>query len=319
MKISFSKFAASLVLVVALAAPAAAGQPLVSPKWLNDHLRDADLVVVDVRSAIDGGGEKAYLAAHIPGSIHSDYDKPGWRVTVNNVPFQLPSILEIQNLIGDLGIDEKSHVVVVPAGVHVTDFGSAARVYWTLKVAGVPNVSILDGGVAGWQAVGLRFESGPGRTPTPKMLSAEADESSLADIKAVEKIEQSGGATLVDARAPALFSGKDKGAKIAAYGHIPGAINVDSDEFYDGKTNRLKPQAELAAIAARIPAGPLVTYCNTGHWSATDWFVLHELLGRKDVKVYDGSMLEWAMDPQRPVASDRTKWDDLKQKLGFRQ
>ncbi len=101
--------------------------------------------------------------------------------------------------------------------------------------------------------------------------------------------------------------------KIAAFGHIPGAINVDSDEFYDSKANRLKPQAELAAVAARIPSGPVVTYCNTGHWSATDWFVLHELLGRKDVKLYDGSMLEWAVDARRPVESDRTKWDDLKQ------
>jgi thiosulfate/3-mercaptopyruvate sulfurtransferase len=149
------------------------------------------------------------------------------------------------------------------------------------------------------------------------MLSAEADESSLANVKDVEKIEQSGDATLVDARTPALFSGKDKGAKIAAYGHIPGAINVDSDEFYDNKTNRLKPKAELAAIASKIPTGAVVTYCNTGHWSATDWFVLHELLGRKDVKVYDGSMVEWSMDPQRPVVSDRTKWDDLKKKLGL--
>lgn len=321
MKISFSKFAAAFVLLAATlttsAAPAAAAQPLVSPQWLNEHRKDPGLVVIDVRSAIDGGGETAYLAAHIPGSIHSDYDKPGWRVTVNNVPFQLPSILEIQNLIGDLGIDEKSHVVVVPAGVHVTDFGSAARVYWTLKVAGVIDVSILDGGVAGWKAAGFATESGPSPTPTPKMLTAEADESSLANLKDVERIQQSGGATLVDARAPALFHGKDKGGKIAAYGHIPEALNVDSDEFYDKKNNRLKPQAELAAVASRIPAGPVITYCNTGHWSATDWFVLHELLGRKDVKLYDGSMVEWSMDPRRPVVSDRTKWDDLKKKLGF--
>ena len=120
-KSSFSEFASALALALALC-PGFAGdgraQPLVSPQWLNGHLHDADVVVLDVRSAIDGGGEKAYLAAHIPGSIHSDYDKPGWRVTVNNVPFQLPSLPEIQNLIGDLGIDENSHVVVVPAGVH---------------------------------------------------------------------------------------------------------------------------------------------------------------------------------------------------------
>ena len=63
-------------------------------------------------------------------------------------------------------------------------------------------------------------------------------------------------------------------------------------------TNRLKPQAELAAIAATLPAGPAVTYCNTGHWAATDWFVLSEMLGRKDVRLYYGSMVDWTADAQ---------------------
>ncbi len=323
MKISFFTFAvlrrllAGLALALAMAAPAMAAQPLVGPAWLNDHLHDANLVVLDVRSAIDGGGSKAYLAAHIPGSVHSDYDHPGWRVTVHNVPFMLPNMLEIQDLIGNLGIDENSHVVVVPAGVHVTDFGSAARVYWTLEVAGMSEVSILDGGFAAWKAAGLAIETGAGHAPSPKMLAVDGDESLLAKLSDVEKIERSGGATLVDARPASFFTGKEKGKKVAAYGHIPGAVELDSGEFYDNNTNRLKPKAELAAIASRIPAGLVVAYCNTGHWSATDWFVLHELLGRKDVKVYDGSMVEWAADPHRPVVSTRTKWDDLKKKLGF--
>ena len=304
------------LLLAAGFATSAAAEPLVSAQWLNAHRSEPNLVVLDVRSAIDGGGTKAYLAAHIPGSVHSDYDQGGWRVTVHNVPFMLPSLLEIQNLIGDLGIDEKSHVVVVPAGVHVTDFGSAARVYWTLKVAGVPDVSILDGGFAAWKAAGLPTESG-NHAPAQKTLFVDGDKTPLATLADVEKIETSGGATLIDARTPALFSGKEKAPKAAAYGHIPGAIMLDSAEFYDAKTNRLKPKAELAAVAARLPAGPLVSYCNTGHWSATDWFVLHELLGRKDVKVYDGSMVEWTADPHRPVESARTKWDDLKKALGL--
>jgi thiosulfate/3-mercaptopyruvate sulfurtransferase len=299
-----------------LGASAAQAEPLVSVQWLDAHRAEPNLVVLDVRSAIDGGGTKAYLAAHIPGSVHSDYDQGGWRVTVHNVPFMLPTLLEIQNLIGDLGIDENSHVVVVPAGVSYTDFGSAARVYWTLKVAGVPDVSILDGGVAAWKAAGLPTESGD-RKPTQKTLFVDGDPKQLASLADVKKIEKSGGATLIDARPASFFSGKEKAPKVAAYGHIPGAIDLDSAEFYDAKTNRLKPKAELAAIAARLPAGPLVTYCNTGHWSATDWFVLHELLGRRDVRVYDGSMVQWAADPHRPLQSARTKWDDLKKVLGL--
>ena len=92
--------------------------------------------------------------------MHSDYDKAGWRVTRNGVPFMLPTAAELEKLIGELGIDEDTHVVVVPAGVNVLDFGSAARTYWTLKIAGVGKVSILDGGFAAWQAAGLPVESG---------------------------------------------------------------------------------------------------------------------------------------------------------------
>jgi thiosulfate/3-mercaptopyruvate sulfurtransferase len=301
--------------LIGASAPARA-EPLVSVQWLNAHRSAPNLVVLDVRSAIDGGGTKAYLAAHIPGSVHSDYDQGGWRVTVHNVPFMLPTLLEIQNLIGDLGIDENSHVVVVPAGVSYTDFGSAARVYWTLKVAGVPDVSILDGGVAAWKAAGLPTESGNNK-PASKTLFVDGDPKQFASLADVEKVEKSGGATLIDARPASFFDGKEKAPKVAAYGHIPGAIDLDSAAFYDAKTNRLKPKAELAAIAAHLPAGPLVTYCNTGHWSATDWFVLHELLGRRDVKVYDGSMVQWAADPHRPLQSARTKWDDLKKALGL--
>jgi thiosulfate/3-mercaptopyruvate sulfurtransferase len=229
----------------------------------------------------------------------------------------LPSAPELDALIGDLGIDETAHVVVVPAGVCQTDFSAAARVYWTLKVVGVPQVSILDGGVAGWKAAGYPLQGG-NQEPSPKIFNATIDNGMIAGLSDVEKVVETKSATLIDARAPELFAGKDKAPQVAAYGHIPGALDVDSASFYDDATNRLKPKAELAAIAARIPRGkPVVSYCNTGHWAATDWFVLHEILGYKDVRLYDGSMVEWAADPKRPVESSRTRWDDLKKALGM--
>lgn len=311
--------AAGIALALALAGPAAAAggaEPLVSVEWLSNHLKDQKLVVLDIRSAIDGGGAKAYEAAHIPGSVHSDYDKAGWRVTRNNVPFMVPTAAELEKLIGDLGIDEDTHVVVVPAGVNVLDFGSAARTYWTLKYAGVPKVSILDGGIAAWRQAGLPVESGVSK-PSPTIFSANIDNSLRIDAAGVEKIESTGGATLVDARPASFFLGKEKAPTVAVYGHIPGALNVDSAEFYDAKTNKLKPRAELEALARAIPTGPAVSYCNTGHWASTDWFVLHELLGRKDTRLYAGSMVEWTSHADRPVESARTKWDDLKKALGL--
>lgn len=313
---SLRRLTGAAAFVLALALPAFAAEPLISPQWLDSHRAGGNVVVLDIRSAIDGGGAGAYAAGHIPGAVYSDYDKAGWRVTRNGVPFMVPTTAELEKLIGELGIDEDSHVVVVPAGVHVTDFGSATRVYWTLKYVGLKDVSILDGGFAAWRKEGLPVETKP-VTPSPKIFTAAIDKSLAVEAPAVEQIERAGGATLIDARPASFFAGKEKAAASKAYGHIPSAINVEVGSFYDATTNRLKPKAELAAIASAVPAGPAVAYCNTGHWASTDWFVLHELLGRSDVKLYAGSMVEWTADPKRPVASSRTKWDDLKKAIGL--
>ena len=304
--------AALAALLIATVMPVSA-EPLVSVEWLKRHESDPSVVIVDVRSSIDGGGAEAYATAHIPGAIHSDYDKAGWRVTRNGVPFMLPTATQLEKLIGETGIDEDSHVVIVPAGVSATDFGAAARVYWSLKSAGHPSVSILDGGFAAWQTAGYPIESGV-VAPTPKIFTVHLDERLLAQLAQVERNEH---ATLVDARPASYFDGKEKAPAAQAYGHIPGAINLDSASFYDPATNRLRPKDQLARIAARLPSGPIVTYCNTGHWAATDWFVLTELLGRSDVRLYEGSMVEWTADPHRPVASARTRFDDLKRALGL--
>jgi thiosulfate/3-mercaptopyruvate sulfurtransferase len=317
--IQFRRLAAAAALALGLAMPASANDamPLVSTQWLKANLSDPAIVVLDIRSAIDGGGAEAFAKAHIPGAVHSDYDKGGWRVTRNGVPFMLPTTAELEKLIGESGIDEDNHVVIVPAGVHATDFGSAARVYWTLKVMGHPRVSILDGGFAAWAADAANpIETGVNRA-SPKIFTATPDKRALAEVSEVEAIEKSGGATLIDGRPARFFAGKDKAPASKAYGHIPRAINLDSATFYDPTTNRLRPPAELAAIAIALPAGPVVSYCNTGHWASTNWFVLSEVLRRPDVRLYSGSMVEWTADARRPVESARTRLDDLKKALGL--
>jgi thiosulfate/3-mercaptopyruvate sulfurtransferase len=312
------RLVASVFLALAYAASAAAGtaEPLVTLQWLKAHLTDPHVLVLDIRSAIDGGGAAAFDKGHIPGAVHSDYDKAGWRVTRNGVPFMLPTPAQLEKLIGETSIDEDNHVVIVPAGVHATDFGAAARVYWTLKIAGHPAVSILDGGFAAWQAASYPIEAGT-KSPPPKIFTAKLNPRLLTEIGEVEAAENAGNATLLDARPASFFTGRQRAPAAKAYGHIPGAVNLDSATFYDPVTNRLRPTTELAAIATTLPAGPVISYCNTGHWAATNWFVLSELLGKTGVTLYDGSMVEWTADPRRPVVSARTRWDDVKKALGF--
>ncbi len=100
------------------------------------------------------------------------------------------------------------------------------------------------------------------------------------------------GTTLLDGRTRDQFLGDAKHPKAASGGRIPGAELLFQEHAYDVPANRLKSVAELEAVYDDLdPVLPIVSYYNTGHWAATNWFVLSEVLGHDDVKRYDGSMV----------------------------
>lgn len=309
------RLAVAAAFAAVAASPAAAAEPLVSVDWLNSHKADANLVVLDVRHKDEGAD--SYAAGHIPGAVSASFETAGWRVTRDGVPLSVPTKAQLETLIGGLGIGNDSRVVVVSAGENVQDFGAGARVLWTLKYSGLTEVSLLDGGFKAWKDARLPVGTNE-VTPQPKTFAVNFNDRLRVELAEVEKLQKDGGATFVDARPPAQFSGKVKTRTVQAYGHLPGALNIDSTVYFDNETHRLKPKAELASLSQQVK-GPAVSYCNTGHLASTDWFVLHEVLGRTDTRLYAGSMTEWTRDPSRPVESSRTKWDDLKAKLGFGQ
>lgn len=309
------RLAVAAAFAAVAASPAAAAEPLVSVDWLNSHKADANLVVLDVRHKDEGAD--SYAAGHIPGAVSASFETAGWRVTRDGVPLSVPTKAQLETLIGGLGIGNDSRVVVVSAGENVQDFGAGARVLWTLKYSGLTEVSLLDGGFKAWKDARLPVDTNE-VTPQPKTFAVNFNDRLRVELAEVEKLQKDGGATFVDARPPAQFSGKVKTRTVQAYGHLPGALNIDSTVYFDNETHRLKPKAELASLSQQVK-GPAVSYCNTGHLASTDWFVLHEVLGRTDTRLYAGSMTEWTRDPSRPVESSRTKWDDLKAKLGFGQ
>lgn len=305
------RLVAAAAFAAAVASPAAAADPLVSVDWLNSH--KAEVVVIDVRSKEEGAN--SYAAGHIPGAISADFEHAGWRVTRDGVPLSVPTKEQLEKLIGGLGISNDTQVVVVPAGENVQDFGAGARVFWTLKYSGLKEVSLLDGGFKAWKDAKLPVDTVEVE-PKPQTFAVNFNDRLRVELKEVEQLQSKGGATFVDARPPAQFAGKVKTPTVQAYGHLPGAVNIDSAAYFDNTTHKLKPKAELASLSERVK-GPAVSYCNTGHLASTDWFVLHEVLGRTDTRLYAGSMTEWTRDASRPVESERTKWDDLKQKLGI--
>jgi thiosulfate/3-mercaptopyruvate sulfurtransferase len=274
-------------------------EPLVSAQWLAAHPGDG-LRVLDIRSAVDGGGAAAYAQAHVPGAAHTDYVQDGWRATKGMATGLLPDRAHLADLFARCGITPDTHVVIVGAGTSPGDFSAAARVYWTLKVAGHQKQSVLDGGMAAWQHAGHPVESGQRSPPAAPAYPVRFVDGLRADLAVVQRAVARGDHILLDTRSQSYFEGREKSPQAKRAGRLPDAVHHDHTSAFDPATRRLKPIGELERLFA-LPAQPIVSYCNTGHQAATSWFILSEVLHRPQVRLYDGSMSEWTEDETRPV------------------
>ncbi|MDA8390926.1 MAG: rhodanese-like domain-containing protein [Gammaproteobacteria bacterium] len=278
------------------AALAALPGPCVTPHWLYAHRHDSRLVVLDLRSP------KAYAAGHIPGAISAPYVH--WRRMVRHVNRMLPPIPVIQAYLRSVGVSNRSEVVVysniqTPMGLGL---GSETRAFWTLKVLGHKQDAILRGGIGGWKKAGGALTTVARRARGD--LAAEFQpnlRASLAQMRA----DLHRHVVLMDNRPMHQIVGLTKAPFVARYGHIPGAVPYPVTWMVNQNGNLL-PKARLEALArvAGLPANPnapIVTYCNTGHWASIGWFVATQVLGYRHVRLYDGSMTQWAYHRADPV------------------
>ena len=282
---------------------AASAQPLVDVNWVKENACKPGVVVLDIRSELDGGSQVDYLRGHIPCAIYSDYVKGGWRTKVNNVPGMLPPIAQIEKVIGGLGVDNNTHVVIYSAGNSATSMGSATRVYWTFKVLGDNNVSILDGGYAGYTADKAdKIETGM-NTPKPAAFAAHFRPELYATKEDVQKA-MTQHVVLVDNRPSNQYLGVNRIALAKRSGTIPGAKSVPESWLTENDGGKFRDAAALKKLykGAGVPTtGEEINFCNTGHWASVGWFTSRELLGNKQAKLYDGSMVEWSADPKAPM------------------
>jgi thiosulfate/3-mercaptopyruvate sulfurtransferase len=283
---------ASALLFLLPAAQSAA--PLVTPAELAARLAQPELRVIDIRSGKDEAGRTPYETGHIAGSLPAPY--PSWRGPSDN-PGALPPPEALAARVQSLGITADTPVVVVYAGTDATDFGAAARVYWTLKAHGVKDLAILNGGVRAWQAAGLPLATGPAPTVARSAFVPTPDPRLIATRAEVQQALQNKSGLLLDARPVRFFSGETRHAAAAAPGTIAGSKNVDNAVWFARDSGALLDAAAVQKIAVAQgidTAQPTVSFCNTGHWAATNWFVLSEVLGRQDVSLYPESMVEWS-------------------------
>ncbi len=278
-----------------LASTAFAATPLVDAAWVKANLGKPGIVFVDLQ------GPSGFPRAHLPGAVSTDYRS--WRVRgPNGTPQMMPPVAYLEKLIGALGIDNKTHVVLTPIGQTPGDMAVATRIYWTFKALGHKDVSILDGGLINY-AVRLNNPLARGKfTPEAKVYKANPQAGFAATKEDVLKAIKAK-ITLVDARTPDEYTGKRAGRGDRP-GRIPGSILLPHSSLFDMNTGKLYGTKKLKQLfkQAGVPlSGDEILYCHTGHRASLSWFVASELLGNKKARLYDASIIEWAKDKNLPM------------------
>ncbi len=276
-------------------------QPLVSAKWLSENLDVPSIRVLDLQSP------QGYARAHIKGSVNTSYAQ--WRQTdANGLPKMLPDIVYLQNLIGTLGIEKDTHVILAPIGISASEVAVATRVYWTFKTLGHKKISILNGGLIAYSKLpDAKFVTEP-TTVEPTTYKANLNKDMAPNGDDVNFAWKQG-VVMVDSRSEDEYLGKVAGPGQRA-GTIPDSRFMPFDRLLekDGQSFRFPDVSVLQSTYEKhkVPtSGRQISFCHTGHRTSVTWFVSHELLGNKDAKLYDASMAEWAKRQDLPIAKPK--------------
>jgi len=274
--------------------------PVVSTAWLHEHLGEPDLVVLDASWYLPSAGRDPhaeYEQAHIPGALFWDLDVNSSHATT--LPHMLPSAGELAHLIGGYGIGDRTRVVVYDGSNANL---SAARVWWTLRVAGLETVAVLDGGMTAWRSEGRPLEVGANR-PVPCRFTVRFRPELVASLETVRARLNIPRLQLVDARSGGRFHGTEPEPRPGLRGgHIPGARNLPFGEL-TGSDGRLVPVDELKrrfTEAGIDLEGDVIASCGSGV-SACALGLGLEVLGHHRWAVYDGSWAEWGREEGPPV------------------
>lgn len=273
---------------------------LVSTDWLTAELGAPDLRVLDATGFLPSSGRDAraeYETAHIPGAVRFDID------AISDPESPLPHMLPSEHLFASrvraLGIGDSNRIVVYDN----SPLHSAFRAWWMLKTFGARHVAVLDGGLQKWMAEGRPVDCGLPE-PTRGHFTPVFDAAAVADKALVAGVVGDPHHQILDTRSAARFAGEEAEPRVGlASGHIPGSRNLPQGQLFN-PDNTMKRGDDLRAAFAGAGVDldrPLITTCGSGVTAAVLLFGAR-LLGKDDVKLYDGSWSEWGADPETPKA-----------------
>jgi thiosulfate/3-mercaptopyruvate sulfurtransferase len=272
---------------------------LVDVHWLHRRLGDGSVLVVEA-----GVDASSYYEGHVPGAV-----SVSWLDDVNDADRRgLPSQQRTEQLLGYLGVTPDTHVVLYGED----DNRYAAYTYWVLRYYGHRRVSLLDGGRKAWLAAGGPLLSAPPSVLPTRYFSGERDESVRVTREELlsRYVGAPAGTALLDCRRGAEFRGRSDCVvdlpvlRHRLGGHVPGARNLQHTDLLDPRSGRFRSPAELRQLFADRGVRPeqdVVLYCDVGDRSALGWFALHEVLGHRRARNYDGGWAEYGSLMDVPV------------------
>ncbi|WP_339237187.1 sulfurtransferase [Oceanobacillus sp. FSL W7-1281] len=291
---------------------------IVTTDWLEERLDDSKLRLVDATTFLKlpasgyydiWSGKEAYQKGHIPGAVFADLLEDLSDANAEYA-FTLPPREEFIKKITELGVgDEDTYVVVYDQGAQVespvvaSDW--ASRLAWQLRYEGLENVAVLDGGFPKWNKEGRPVTTEAGSYPKAS-FSGERKPELFVNKEEVKQAIDDDNVIIINSLNEATHKGE-----VNTYGrpgHIPGSVNVFFGDHSDSETLELyddeKIRETFEKAGALDPDKKVITYCGSGiaaTWNST----LLNKLGQHNVAVYDGSLTEWASDPDLPLETDK--------------
>ena len=272
---------------------------LVSTEWLDQHLLDENLMILDVQPDVHD-----YIQEHLPGAI---YMSEGLlRAPLNGIPsFYIPE-KAFEILVRRVGLAEEAHLAVYSGKGAFTGSGDGlgqTMMAYTLARFGYKSIYVLDGGIDKWKA-----ENRPLSNLYPEVVSVHVSTRLQTDFfvsyEQFTSLKDKEGVLVLDARPAAQYEGHGPWRKP---GHIPGAVNLPwKSLMHPENPARLRSLDEVRSLLDQVGASPekiIICYCGTGREATNEFLLFKWYLGYPQVKLYEGSFTEWVAYPDNPTVT----------------
>ncbi len=272
----------------------------VSTAWLEDHLNDPDLEILDIQPNVHD-----YINGHIPGAIYVNENL--FRIH-QKIPNFWMTPERVQTILRGIGVRKDKPVIIYTSygplskcTTYIGDGLEQTMVAYSLARYGHTKIYILDGGLIKWQQ-----ENRPMNQQFPVVRESDFTTNLQKDLyigyDEFRTTKDRENVFLIDARPSAMYEGKGPWPKP---GHIPGAVSIPWASLME-ETNktRLKPEDQIRKMVADkgvTKDKEILIYCGTGREATNEFILLKWFLGLPRVRLFEGSFTEWTAHPENPT------------------